>query len=377
MEFHWINNETSNFHINKIIDIKTIKFLSNGDDFISIVTNENIVYVLIFEKDFYKLLKISNNYCNNNELPQFGKIIYLKSLFNVTIIVNDELKVFEIEFNDKHLNYEIKEIKSLQNLQIKFIRGYPFKLFFVIENDIIIELVKLTKYRQTIKKTQLKIKDLQCSKYHSILLTKKGTIYGMGDNSDGQLGFLENKEIRKFNEFCLIPLPFKVKKITCYNEGTILLNEFNELFGCGKNENGELPGLKRSQIYSFTKIVMNSTILVENVYGTCFEKNYNIIVTKDNEIYISGVIHSGLKLNNLKYNELENIYYLDKFTKIEFASTKKYLFPLLLKDNVFIIECDDKKLINCVSQEEDNMIGLQYNCYLKLKNNCLCDIIFY
>ncbi|KAL9644061.1 hypothetical protein ABK040_005528 [Willaertia magna] len=389
MEIIRLSNGDVNFagceNYNKKIKevINECKFISNGEDFISIVTNNNNLYYLIQDTD---------NTQNYLFVPivdvQFGKIIYLKSFCNSTIIVNDKLNIYEIDGDETE--FFVKEITLQYDLQkkepIKFARGNSHYRFFTMKNNNTLYEINRFKGRQPItRQFSTEIKDLQCGNQHTVLLLNNGNVCGKGINIYGQLGEkkLNNSKIILFEKhelFTPISLPFKVKKINCYGEGTILLNEFDELFGSGRNEFGELGLGHNKNVLCFTKIVIDDLFFgktIDKIYGTFYN---NIIVTRDKEIFVTGkesfyFFEFGIEKKNMrkKFEQFYDIYYLDKFTKLNFKSNRKFIRPLLLKRDLLIVMTDNY-LQYCEEETDKNGI-FHNNCYLKLQNSQLCDIV--
>lgn len=103
------------------------------------------------------------------------------------------------------------------------------------------------------------VKLASVSKNHSILLTDNGSLYILGSNTDSAFGTYVDDEIKY--------LPYKIgnvqdfvgtnniKKIMTTHSNTFILTDQGELYGCGKNDLGQMGlGSADSNIYPFTKI---------------------------------------------------------------------------------------------------------------------------
>ena len=76
---------------------------------------------------------------------------------------------------------------------------------------------------------------------HTLVLTEEGDLWGHGDNKDGQLGLRHNQE--SVNELTRIQRPAGLGRIAqvCTGYGhSLVLTDAGELWGCGRNRNGQL-----------------------------------------------------------------------------------------------------------------------------------------
>ncbi|KAL9657529.1 hypothetical protein ABK040_000957 [Willaertia magna] len=242
--------------------------------------------VLMLTTDFQVFLKGEigeYNYNDFTKLP-FKNIKYIASgeLFN--LLIDDLNNVFicgELE-NTKYNSFtKFDKIKD----DIKFIVSGADVVIVTKTNKLIIcgllqpfngtEFTKvdgLSILENTPK--NIEIKDLQIGYYHSVLLDNLGNVYGSGENKNGQLG---NTDETTLKEYTKLNIPFKVKKIATYTEGTLLLSYNNELYGSGLNHNHQL-GMTGS-FKDFTKIILNENLIIKKLYHS--EQNYNIILTND------------------------------------------------------------------------------------------------
>ncbi|KAL9647906.1 hypothetical protein ABK040_008177 [Willaertia magna] len=195
------------------------------------------------------------------------------------LIINEDNIIYRINHN-KETKYSEIILKEFENDKIKFIRtaakenivdSHIFSTndcIFVTTNNLY--FFNQSNLNQHKMKLNVYIKDLQCGISQRVVLDNNGLIYGMGC---GKYFGLQNEEMSE--NFGLVQLSFKVIKIMCDKNETIVLNEYKELFGVGKNEFGEL-GLGHTQpISSFTKIVINSIYKIHNIIK---EKSYTIEV---------------------------------------------------------------------------------------------------
>ncbi|KAL9656491.1 hypothetical protein ABK040_005255 [Willaertia magna] len=182
------------------------------------------------------------------------------------------------------------------------------------------------------------------------------------------------------------PTHFKIKdlqfkQIICHNQGTILLNEYNELYGDGRNSDGAL-GLDCFKTSDFTRIAIPSGITIKSLYKTAL-MGCNIFITKDNQLYGTGECTDGIfgipNKECLKNTELEglfDIYYINKFTLINFKTDKKYI-NLFIHHSKLIFATSDYKLSNGDCENDSAEFDkFKLQCLQKVEKYQLIDITF-
>ena len=73
-------------------------------------------------------------------------------------------------------------------------------------------------------------------------------------NGCGQLGIKNIKNLSKLRKVSIKNEIGRVEKIYCGYGHTILLNEENQIYGCGNNDNGELGFGLKTDSNEFTKM---------------------------------------------------------------------------------------------------------------------------
>ncbi|KAL9650829.1 hypothetical protein ABK040_001879 [Willaertia magna] len=132
---------------------RNFKLISYGDDIITFVTKKNKVI------NFYSTLSLfdDDDFVIKNIEFDFGNVIYLKNFLDVTIIVNEDFKIYEIDQNIFSNEFTVKELNiNLQSTKkMKCIRGNFSNMFIVMKNNIIYEFDRKKNYTQNVKKDRI------------------------------------------------------------------------------------------------------------------------------------------------------------------------------------------------------------------------------
>ncbi|KAL9651120.1 hypothetical protein ABK040_002837 [Willaertia magna] len=368
--------KSNNLTLDKInLDIlNKIKFAKCGGSYFMVVTKLNEIYqfgtmhlrdIIHTEPiNFTKLVEISKS-------NQFGNITHLECGLYITIIVNDLNEIYVIGRNQYLIGQNIfhkiftklnKTIPfEISDERIKFIRikdfGFQYKSFCYVvtdRNNIYVigknmrgrlglpnyeynEFTKLDKFLNS------EIKDLQLgNKMFAVLLDVLGNL------------------LQKWNYL------LKLKKILTVEYYLLLLNEFNELYLLKRIYFNE------DNINEFTKININNITTFYFSYG-----DYFIIKNKYNEYFGIGDNNEGQLGFNYRHCDLiDDKYYIKEPKKLDYLMTnRKHITMLATEHRLFILSSDYK--INCnepINEEEKN-INLQAKLFEKFTNGQLYDIV--
>ncbi len=190
------------------------------------------------------------------------------------------------------------------------------------------------------------IKQMSSGSFHTIFNTNNG-LYGWGDNSFGQLGFIN---IRINNFLTKLDFNDEVIKVDCGVYSTIIQTK-NGLYGCGNNKCGQLGLNEYKNYYEFIKIDIDDVIDFSCGY-------YHTIIHTKNGLY-------GFGLNNygqLDYCNNINIIY----SQIIKISCNGYKNMILTDEWLYItgaivsgdFACSGKKVL-----EVDNIMDISCGYY--------------
>ncbi|KAL9656686.1 hypothetical protein ABK040_002956 [Willaertia magna] len=158
------------------------------------------------------------------------------------------------QFGTKSIIYtKFEQVMTLKNENIKFITCNSDSAFIVtLDNKILFGgnskalnglNESVTGYKVIESVPKVEIKDLKAGFGHAILLDYFGNVYGSGENKEGQLGLDYNAILP--SSFTKLNVPFKVKKISCCETGTLLLSKEYELYACGYYFKEKSRGFKK------------------------------------------------------------------------------------------------------------------------------------
>ena len=132
---------------------------------------------------------------------------------------------------------------------------------------------------------------LSCGQFHSVLLTSAGQVYSCGKNDYGQLG-LEGVEVAKyFTLVTLVPETESIVQIYCGYYHTLFLSQNGVVYGCGRNDHGQL-GLGHSQMRMFGCNAVPS-LRDKNVISIAAGCYHSVVNTSNGMLYVFGRNNHG------------------------------------------------------------------------------------
>ncbi|KAL9644739.1 hypothetical protein ABK040_012393 [Willaertia magna] len=309
----------------------------------------------------------------------FGNIKFATCGDYNTVIVNDKSELFITGYFDGKSTDCFVKILDLNNYfnEFKFIRVAKSRSLIIVCGNAVYGMGDNTfgqlgldiPYCKDLSKIfDGHVKDLQCGNTHIVLLDKFECVFVAGSNDNGELGLNDN--IQR-NRFTLVDLPFKVKKIYCKQKYTYLLNEYGDIYVTGENAYGQLGLGDTQNRFTFTKIELNEKVK----YILC-EYNFSILCSHNNNLYVCGCNWReklGVSEDVCKRTQPHNIPYLDVFTKLELEITERYVYPIVFCEKIYCVT-SDSRLSYYKDCEEPDIFNM--NCFNSLKRRNLVDIIF-
>ena len=131
------------------------------------------------------------------------------------------------------------------------------------------------------------VKQVYCGYFYTLILKNDGTLWGCGDNRDGQLGLEDNSSRTTFTQ--IIINAYGIKSAYCGGYHTFILKNDGTLWGSGYNNYGQLGLEDTSSRNIFTQINVNA----DNVKSIYSSRYYTIILKYDGTLYGCGRNDSG------------------------------------------------------------------------------------
>ena len=107
---------------------------------------------------------------------------------------------------------------------------------------------------------------------HSLILKNDGTLWGCGKNDYGQLGLGDYTNRTTFTQ--ITTNIDDIKEICCGRSHTIILENDGTLWGCGLNASGQLGLGNTTNRNTFTQVTTNT----DNIKQVYCGENYTIIL---------------------------------------------------------------------------------------------------
>eukprot|EP00340_Litonotus_pictus_P005960 CAMPEP_0170526504 /NCGR_PEP_ID=MMETSP0209-20121228/11893_1 /TAXON_ID=665100 ORGANISM="Litonotus pictus, Strain P1" /NCGR_SAMPLE_ID=MMETSP0209 /ASSEMBLY_ACC=CAM_ASM_000301 /LENGTH=540 /DNA_ID=CAMNT_0010816349 /DNA_START=141 /DNA_END=1763 /DNA_ORIENTATION=+ len=284
-------DETSNynllhpFKIEKFYDIEGKDISSKFKEIKSIEFGKYFTAVINKEGELFIWIKPIMN-CNPDRpvdeqtIQEYSDILVSPGNSRRGVLkISGKLKVKEVKFTqDKLFFTDTRGDLYMHNLVIGKVERSSY---FVKGPDIPSEI--------NINSSIIKVKEIQNVKQidtghdHIMILNDKGEVYGMGDDSFGQLGlgtFTDERErqMKSYGNFIIRreKLPKKslaqnIEKIACGDNHTIFLDKDSHVYGCGYNRYLQLSNDQsyRDKIIGLNKPTsiskMNSSLIVSDV----------------------------------------------------------------------------------------------------------------
>jgi len=134
---------------------------------------------------------------------------------------------------------------------------------------------------------------------HIIMLADDGTVFGCGQNKNGNLGVGV-----LFNRSALNPIPVPhgdlIKEVATGDDHTIMLSKEGKVYGCGKNTNGQL-GI--GSYYNQSRLISVPIPNFKRIRHVTACDNRTILLAEDGTVYGCGSnLHGALGINRRLHN---------------------------------------------------------------------------
>ena len=126
------------------------------------------------------------------------------------------------------------------------------------------------------------IKSVYCGAYHTFILKNDGTLWGCGRNDYGQLGLGDTSSRYTFTE--ITTNIDDIKSVYCGDYHTIMLKNDGTLWGCGSNNYGQLGLGDGNNRTTFTEITTNT----DDIKSVCCGGYYTFMLKNDDTLWSTG-----------------------------------------------------------------------------------------
>ena len=131
------------------------------------------------------------------------------------------------------------------------------------------------------------IKSVYCGRDNVFILKNDDTLWGCGSNSSGQLGLGDTTNRTTFTQ--VTTNTNDIKEIYCGFEHTFILKNDGTLWGCGRNDCGNLGLGDGSNRYTFTQITTNT----DNIKEVYCKELHSFILKNDGTLWSCGANGNG------------------------------------------------------------------------------------
>ena len=138
-----------------------------------------------------------------------------------------------------------------------------------------------TAFTQTTTNTD-DIKQIYCGEYYTFILKNDGTLWGCGRNNEGQLGLGDTNYRTTFTQ--VTTNADDVKSVCCGAYHTLILKNDGTLWGCGYNEQGQLGLGDNTNRNTFTQVTTNA----DNVKSVYCGYYHTLILKNDGTLWGCG-----------------------------------------------------------------------------------------
>jgi alpha-tubulin suppressor-like RCC1 family protein len=124
---------------------------------------------------------------------------------------------------------------------------------------------------------------------YTMILANDGTVFACGNNLHGELGLLDNNIRITFTTVSPLPKGKVAKQVVAGSNHTMILAEDGTVFACGYNYYKQL-GIMKYKNTSFTAVELPEGKVAKKVIAG---SNHTIIITKDNTVFGCGRNNDG------------------------------------------------------------------------------------
>ena len=131
---------------------------------------------------------------------------------------------------------------------------------------------------------------ISCGQDHTIVLMSDGTVYGIGNNNDGQLGDLTTDDIETTLTPMIMPEGLKAIAITTGRYHTVVLMNNGTVYGTGANWDGQLGTGDENDQTTLTPMTIGDGITPVTNVSRLFDNDYYLTFTEEAACLLEGTL---------------------------------------------------------------------------------------
>jgi alpha-tubulin suppressor-like RCC1 family protein len=259
-------------------DLIGFKSLFNDTIYILSLNQSNLIKIPLYKRSNIKNIFAIND--NSIVLLTINNKILISKLINTNDIEVTEYPEYDVE----------NVIVGINNLFIILKNG---RVFAKGENSFgqlgMGGNNYINEFKEVLLPTKIIVTDIYSSKFHTGFVTKNGSVFMCGNNSNYQFGILSDQNISStlFLYPNYLKLEESIKQIYGNTNYTVLISENNQLYVVGKNDYGKLGLAHFDNVLSptFVEIENEPSYSIKNIH--CDEE-FIVIVLENNKIMYSG-----------------------------------------------------------------------------------------
>ena len=167
--------------------------------------------------------------------------------------------------------------------------------------------------------------------YNTLILKNDGTLWGCGQNNYSQLGLGDTSNRHTFTQ--ITTNTNNIKSIYCGDYHTFILKNDGTLYGCGRNDYGQLGLGDRVDRTTFTQITTN----IDNIKSVYCGGFFTLILKSDGTLWGTGYNGDG----TLGLGDTTNRYIFTKITNDVKSASCGYYHSFILKNDGTLWGCGE------------------------------------
>lgn len=176
---------------------------------------------------------------------------------------------------------------------------------------------------------------IACGKQNTIIVMTDNTLYVVGYNGFGQLGVGDTTNVSTLTQVMNLPSG-KISAVLCGENHSILILSNGNVYGCGRNDNGQLGLVHTNTQTTFSRVCL----LPETpIVGAMCQYNGTVIVCDDGTLYATGenTVNGWIGLDTIPYVSTFTQVPVPYNAEIAWVNNITYITPVCFGENALIL----------------------------------------